>query len=179
MSSCNSNVIQAVFPSGKGCQAPAGPVTALCLCFQVPVVRGEPLPVSLVQVPPRLHPRSQLLLLPGGTSQDARGRQGHRECVTRLGCSGLMSPCWSRKPSPPPAPPFPSSACPALSLCRDLLSPLLCQAPRDLLPSSYIPQGMCDLRKSPRTPGTKGLGGMETLLMHLPQERKRLPTPGC
>lgn len=179
MSSCNSNVIQAVFPSGKGCQDSAGPVTALCLCFQVPVVRGEPLPVSLVQVPPRLHPRPQLLLLPGGTSQDARGRQGHRECVTCLGCSGLMSPCQSRKPSLPPVPPFPSSACPALSLCRGLLSPLLCQTPRDLLPPSYTPQGMCDLRKSPRTPGTKSLGGMETLLMHLPQERKRLPTPGC
>lgn len=73
-------------------------------------MRGEPLPVSLVQVPPRLHPRPQLLLLPGGTSQDARGRQGHRECVTCLGCSGLMSACQSRKPSLPPVPPFPSSA---------------------------------------------------------------------
>lgn len=56
-------------------------VTAFSLHLQVSVMCGEPLPVPLVQVPPRLHSWSQHLLLPGGTSQAAWGRQGHMLCV--------------------------------------------------------------------------------------------------
>lgn len=42
--------------------------------FQLPLLCERLLPVSLVQVPPRVHPERQRLLFPGGTRQHLRGR---------------------------------------------------------------------------------------------------------
>lgn len=97
----------------------AGQVTALSLHLQVSVMRGEPLPVPLVQVPPRLHSWPQHLLLPGGTSQAAWGRQGHMLCGRASQRSWddvaflFGSDQQTVKPSPAPIPPSPCLACPA------------------------------------------------------------------
>lgn len=42
--------------------------------FQLPLLCERLLPVSLVQVPPRVHPERQRLLFPRGTRQRLRGR---------------------------------------------------------------------------------------------------------
>lgn len=59
--------------NGESEQCRAGALTRSSL-FQLPLLCERLLPVSLVQVPPRLHPERQRLLFPRGTRQHLRGR---------------------------------------------------------------------------------------------------------
>lgn len=148
-------------------------------------MRGEPVPMSLVQVPPRLHSRPQLLLLPGGTSQAARGRQGHRARVTYVGCSGLMSHFGSGQTNGPESLlHLQSHSIPLLLTLQETLtfpsvdssSPLCSTRPPGSCPLPPIhdrdrvaSESHCKLL-APRD-----WEGWETLGMHLLRERRRLP----
>lgn len=52
--------------------------------FQLPLLRQRLLPVSLVQVSPRVHPERQRLLFPRGTRQHLRGRHRAAGCLSDI-----------------------------------------------------------------------------------------------
>lgn len=67
--------------NGEREQCRGGALTNSSL-FQLPLLCERLLPVSLVQVSPRVHPERQRLLFPRGTRQRLRGRTQAAGCLT-------------------------------------------------------------------------------------------------